>query len=172
MTPEAARKKECAVEIVRALARRRHTSYFAGGCVRDLLLKTEPHDYDVATTASPEEIESLFPKTLPVGKQFGVILVLMDDIPYEVATFRKEGGYHDGRRPSWVESAGPEEDAKRRDFTINGLFYDPLAGKIIDYVGGEKDLTAKTLRAIGDPEERFEEDKLRLLRGVSLRGRG
>jgi len=127
---------------------------------------TKAHDYDVATTASPEEIEACFHKTVPIGKQFGVILVLIGGAPYEVACFRKEGDYQDGRRPEWVKPATPEEDAKRRDFTINGLFYDPLKDEIIDYVGGKADIERKLIRTIGNPEDRFSEDRLRLLRAI------
>lgn len=138
----------------------------AGGCVRDLIMQREPQDFDIATDASPDDVERLFPKTVPVGKQFGVILVIFDDSIFEVATFRTEGAYQDGRRPSWVKPARPEEDAKRRDFTINGLFYDPLADKIIDFVEGKDDIKKRIVRTIGNPVDRFNEDKLRLLRAV------
>ncbi|HRY86225.1 MAG TPA: CCA tRNA nucleotidyltransferase [Candidatus Omnitrophota bacterium] len=126
----------------------------------------KPDDFDIATTAKPEEVEKLFRKTIPVGKQFGVMIVVDEEIPFEVATFRCEGGYRDGRHPSSVSFTQPEEDAKRRDFTVNGMFYDPFAGKVIDFVGGMADLPRKLIKAIGDPAARFEEDKLRLLRAV------
>lgn len=160
------RKKDIALNIVTALRSRGFTAYFAGGCVRDLILGREPYDYDVATDASPDEIEKMFPQTIPVGKQFGVILAIIEGMQFEVAVFRKEGGYQDGRRPSWIEAGTPQEDAGRRDFTINGLFFDPIDGIIIDHVDGQRDIERKILRTIGDPDHRFEEDKLRLLRAV------
>lgn len=159
-------KKAIAIQIVDRLRKAGFTAYFAGGCVRDLILNSEPQDYDVATNAPPEEVERLFPKTVPVGKQFGVILVVLDDLQFEVATFRTEGPYQDGRRPSWVKPATPEEDARRRDFTINGLFYDPLVGQVIDFVAGQEDIKKRVIRTIGKPVDRFDEDKLRLLRAV------
>ncbi|MBI2870974.1 MAG: CCA tRNA nucleotidyltransferase [Candidatus Omnitrophica bacterium] len=128
----------------------------------------EPTDYDIATSAKPDEIERLFKKTLAVGAQFGVILVLpAPGLRFEVATFRREGTYEDGRHPSWVKFTDARQDAERRDFTINGLFLDPAGeGRILDYVGGEKDIRGRLVRAIGDPNKRFEEDKLRILRAV------
>jgi poly(A) polymerase len=141
-------------------------AYFAGGCVRDHLRGQKPRDFDIATTATPEEVEKIFRRTIPVGKQFGVMIVVEGETPFEVATFRCEGGYQDGRHPTQVLFTQPEEDAKRRDFTVNGMFYDPFAGKVIDFVEGMKDLPKKIIRAIGDPATRFEEDKLRLLRAV------
>jgi len=163
-------QREFAVEIVRKLRAAGHTALFAGGCVRDLLLGRIPKDYDVATTALPEQVRHLFghKKTLPVGASFGVIVVIGPrDIGHvEVATFRKEGPYHDGRRPSNVAFCTPEEDAQRRDFTINGMFYDPIEAQVLDFVGGEADLAARVVRAIGDPHERVREDKLRMLRAV------
>lgn len=155
-----------AYEIAQTLKKRGHTAYFAGGCVRDFLRGEDPKDYDIATTASPDEIEQSFPKTLPVGKQFGVILVVQGNQHFEVATFRREGAYQDGRHPSEVVFTTPEEDAQRRDFTVNGLFYDPFSKKVIDYVKGQEDISRRLIRAIGDPETRFHEDKLRLLRAV------
>ena len=160
------RQKKVAGEIVRTLRAKKHIAYFAGGCVRDLLMKQKPEDYDVATTAAPEEIEKIFPKSIPVGKQFGVIIVVVEGMHFEVATFRSEGAYEDGRHPDHVKFTTPEEDAKRRDFTVNGLFYDPLKRKVIDYVEGRKDISRKIIRTIGKPEERFEEDRLRLLRAI------
>jgi poly(A) polymerase len=155
-----------AFEIASALRKNGHTAYFAGGCVRDFLRGEAPKDYDIATTAPPEEIEALFPKTVPVGRQFGVVLVVRQGKQFEVATFRREGPYRDGRHPSEVAFTTPEEDAKRRDFTVNGLFYDPFQRRVIDYVGGAGDISRQLIRAIGDPRARFEEDKLRLLRAV------
>lgn len=166
MTQDAVPLKPLAERIAARLSQNGHTALFAGGCVRDLILGQEPQDYDIATTASTDEIEALFAKTVPVGKQFGVVLVLEDGMPFEVATFRKEGGYEDGRRPSWVERATPEEDAKRRDFTVNGLFYDPQKREVIDYVHGQEDIKQGIIRTIGNPEHRFGEDKLRLIRAV------
>lgn len=157
---------QAAVSIAGRLKARGHTAYFAGGSVRDYLMGREPQDVDIATSALPEEVEKIFPRTIPVGKQFGVILVMEGDLPFEVATFRTEGGYQDGRHPTQVSFTGPQEDASRRDFTVNGLFYDPDESRVIDFVGGQKDLKAKVLRAIGDPDKRFEEDKLRLMRAV------
>ncbi len=159
-----------AIEIVVKLRSAGHVAFFAGGCVRDALLGREAKDYDVATTARPEEVRKLFghKRTLAVGASFGVIMVLgpKDAGQVEVATFRTEGPYLDGRRPERVEYCTPEEDAKRRDFTINGMFYDPIEESVFDYVGGAVDLAAKMVRAIGDPHERVREDKLRMLRAV------
>ena len=155
-----------AYQIASHLKEKGFTTYFAGGCVRDFLRGDVPKDFDIATTASPDEIEKLFPKTIPIGKQFGVILVLENGKPFEVATFRREGEYRDGRHPTDVVFTSPEEDARRRDFTVNGLFYDPFEKKIIDYVKGREDIQKGLIRAIGEPETRFKEDKLRLLRAV------
>ena len=156
-----------AAGIAERLRKNGFTAYFAGGCVRDFLMGKEPHDFDVATSATPEKVEALFPRTVPVGRQFGVILVIDSaNRYYEVATFRKDGGYQDGRHPEAVSFSGPEEDAARRDFTINGMFYDPEKEAVIDFVGGQKDLEQQMIRAIGDPHQRFEEDKLRLLRAI------
>lgn len=156
-----------AFEIAARLQEAGHTAYFAGGCVRDFLMQKVPQDFDIATSALPEDVEKLFPHTVPVGRQFGVMLVVKgDNQHFEVATFRTEGGYQDGRHPTRVDFSGPGEDARRRDFTINGLFYDPFEKKVLDFVGGQEDLKLKVIRAIGDPAHRFEEDKLRLLRAV------
>jgi len=152
--------------IVKRLRAKGFEALYAGGCVRDRLLGIEPHDYDVATSAHPEQVESLFPRTVPVGAQFGVILVLEGDAEIQVATFRGDGAYRDGRHPESVRYTDAEADALRRDFTINGLFYDPIAEKVLDYVGGRDDLEKRRIRAIGNPSERFAEDKLRLLRAV------
>lgn len=152
--------------IVRRLREAGHEAYFAGGCVRDMLLGQTPHDFDIATSARPEQVQALFPRTIPVGAQFGVILVMDGVIEYQVATFRADGVYVDGRRPESVVFTTAQGDAQRRDFTVNGLFYDPEAEEVLDFVGGREDLTAKRLRAIGDARARFTEDKLRVLRGV------
>jgi len=144
-----------------------HTAYFAGGSVRDHLLGVKAKDYDVATSARPEEVQKLFPRVTDLtGKSFGVVRIMVGDESYEVATFRQDGLYKDGRRPESVSFATAEEDAQRRDFTVNGLFYDPVAEKLIDYVGGEADLRAGVIRAIGNPADRFEEDHLRLMRAI------
>ncbi|MBX3459740.1 MAG: CCA tRNA nucleotidyltransferase [Planctomycetes bacterium] len=145
-----------------------HEALLAGGCVRDLLLGREPKDYDVATSALPDAVEALFARTVPVGKSFGVIRVLDDDdnIAVEVATFRHDGPYLDGRHPSAVTFTDARQDAARRDFTINAMFLDPEAGQVIDHHGGQADLKRGVIRAVGEPRARFEEDKLRLLRAV------
>jgi putative nucleotidyltransferase with HDIG domain len=155
--------------VVRALREAGHEALLAGGCVRDLLLHREPKDYDVATSATPDEVEALFPRTVPVGKAFGVVRVLHDElneVAVEVATFRFDGPYLDGRHPSEVRFTNAVEDAARRDFTINALFLDPETGDVHDYVNGLKDLERRVVRAVGDPRVRFAEDKLRLLRAV------
>lgn len=154
--------------IIRTLREHGHEALLAGGCVRDLLLSREPKDYDVATSATPDEVEALFPRTVAVGKQFGVIRVLHEESPIavEVATFRHDGPYLDGRHPSSVRFTSAPEDAARRDFTINALFLDPETNEIHDYVNGLRDLDAHVMRAVGDPRVRFAEDKLRLLRAV------
>ncbi len=159
-------KEKLATAIVNKLHQAGFEAYFAGGCVRDKLLGKQPSDYDIATSAKPEQVQNLFEKTIPVGAQFGVIIVLEEGISFEVATFRTEGGYKDGRRPTIVEFATVEEDAKRRDFTVNGLYWDLKNKKVLDFVGGEKDLKAKVIQTIGNAEERFLEDHLRLIRAV------
>ncbi|QOV89697.1 CCA tRNA nucleotidyltransferase [Humisphaera borealis] len=148
-----------------------HIAYFAGGCVRDLLLGREPKDWDIATDAPPARVREIFPRTQAVGAAFGVILVRQGKSQVEVATFRTDGRYIDGRHPQGVTFSNPEEDAKRRDFTINGLFLDPVNDLVIDYVGGQADLAAKVIRAIGDPRHRFDEDYLRMLRAVRFAAR-
>jgi poly(A) polymerase len=163
--------REDAVQVVQILRAAGHVAYFAGGCVRDLLLGLEPKDYDVATDAPPQKVRSLFRSTQAVGQAFGVILVRLGRSVVEVATFRSDGAYVDGRRPSEVRFTTAQEDAKRRDFTINGLFLDPIEHRVLDYVGGEADLHAKVLRAIGEPEARFAEDHLRLMRAVRFAAR-
>ena len=178
--------KEAAIEVVRGLRQHGHQAYFVGGCVRDLLLGREPADYDVATDALPQEVMRIFPNTYAVGAQFGVVLIPVGEegtsvsgaLPehpkaIEVATFRNDGLYSDGRHPDEVRySREPREDALRRDFTINGLMLDPLNhDRILDFVGGRADLDAHIVRTIGDPERRFAEDKLRMLRAVRFAAR-
>ncbi len=199
--------KETATNIVQRLRKAGHTAYFVGGCVRDMVQGIEPHDFDIATSATPEDVQALFARTVPVGAAFGVVLVLDGEHQFEVATFRSDDAYIDGRRPTGVHYGSPQEDAQRRDFTVNGLFYDPLASEtqngargasalpqqtdgalspstplrtgqralptatdalpgIIDYVGGRADIERKLVRTIGDPRQRFAEDKLRMLRAV------
>ncbi len=155
-----------ALKILKQIRTAGFTAFFAGGSVRDKLLDRVAKDYDIATSATPDQIEELFPKTVAVGKAFGVIVVVQDGTETEVATFRADGGYQDGRRPDSIHFCGAEEDAKRRDFTVNGMFYDPVEDKVIDYVGGQTDLEKKIIRAIGDPDKRFAEDHLRMLRAV------
>jgi poly(A) polymerase len=164
------KQREFAVEVVRQLREHGFDAYWAGGCVRDHLLGRKPVDYDVATSAHPEEIRGVFKKrkTLSIGAAFGVMTVLgpRSAGQIEVATFRQDVSYSDGRHPDRVEFSSPQEDAQRRDFTINGMFYDPLAEQVVDYVGGEVDLRQGLVRAIGDASARFTEDKLRMLRAV------
>lgn len=167
MTP-----RELAERICAKLRESGHQAYLVGGCVRDLLLKREPADFDVATDARPERVQQLFPDSLAVGAQFGVIIVVEDSVQVEVATFRSDIGYADGRHPLRVEySDTPEEDVHRRDFTINGMMMDPRDGRALDFVGGQKDLRAGVIRAIGEPEKRFAEDKLRMVRAVRFSAR-
>jgi len=187
--------KNKATEIVRTLRQRGHQAYLVGGCVRDLLLEREPSDYDVATDAKPDEVMRIFPRTWAVGAQFGVVLVPVEDRSsedekqvlraqntgaqndsvsqvVEVATFRSDGLYTDGRHPDQVTyTRDPKEDVRRRDFTINGLLLDPLSNEVLDYVGGRADLSAGIIRTIGQPERRFAEDKLRMLRAVRFAAR-
>lgn len=171
-TPEPRTVAEArARSVVERLRRAGFRAYFAGGCVRDRLLGLEPTDYDVATDAPAATVQQLFKRTVPVGVQFGVVLVLIDDQPIEVATFRADAEYVDGRHPVSVRFASPEEDARRRDFTINGMFFDPATGDVIDYVGGRADLAARVIRAIGNPRDRLHEDRLRMLRAVRFAAR-
>ena len=185
--------KEFSISIIQTLRQRGFQAYLAGGCVRDLLLKREPADYDIATSATPAQVMEIFPDTYAVGAQFGVVLVphypvssvstvvelSSEDLQrakgshtVEVATFRSDHGYSDGRRPDEVRfSQDPREDVARRDFTINGMMLDPANGEVLDFVGGRKDLEAGIIRAIGDPEQRFAEDKLRMLRAVRFAAR-
>ncbi len=148
-----------------------YAAYFVGGCVRDLLLKLVPQDYDIATNATPEEVQKLFPAARGVGKQFGVSLVPVAGSEVEVAAFRQDGPYFDHRRPAWIHYGGLEDDARRRDFTINALYYDPSSAQIVDPVEGLLDLKNRLLRVIGDPFERLDEDWLRLLRAVRFAAR-
>lgn len=166
-------KRAFAVEVVERLRAARFQALWAGGCVRDLVLGHAPSDYDVATDAMPRVVMRIFPRTVPVGVSFGVVRVLgpAGAGEVEVATFRSDGRYLDGRRPESVRFGRPEDDARRRDFTINGMFLDPIAGELIDFVGGRADLEAGIVRAIGDPRARFEEDKLRLVRAVRFAAR-
>ncbi|HJU61210.1 MAG TPA: CCA tRNA nucleotidyltransferase, partial [Candidatus Binatia bacterium] len=151
-------QKEKAIAIIKRLREAGYESYLAGGCVRDMLLGKTPQDYDISTNAKPDEVVKIFPKTVPVGAQFGVILVIIEGQPFEVATFRYDGPYLDGRRPAEVRYGTLQEDIFRRDFTINGMVYDPMADRLIDLVGGQRDLDSKLVRAIGTPRARFEED--------------
>lgn len=166
---------------MRTLREAGHSAYLAGGCVRDFLLDREPSDYDVATSARPEEVMGLFPQTYAVGAQFGVVLIPVlqdgpdgapDNYAIEVATFRSDGRYTDGRHPDQVQfSSDARTDVQRRDFTINGLLLDPVTQEVLDYVGGQEDLKDQIIRTIGDPRERFAEDKLRVLRAVRFAAR-
>jgi len=161
--------KSTSIQLVQTLKDNGFQAFWAGGCVRDMLLGTHPKDYDIVTDATPEQIEELFEKTYPVGKEFGVILVHQEGHTFEIATFRSDAGYSDGRRPDYVTFSDPKEDAKRRDFTINALFYDPITEEIMDFVGGSEDLNEHLIRFVGDPEERILEDYLRLLRAVRFK---
>jgi len=178
--------KDFSISIIKTLRQHGFQAYLVGGCVRDLLLEREPADYDIATSATPQQMMDTFPETYAVGAQFGVVLVPLpdeqrisaDDIPpskshaIEVATFRSDHGYSDGRRPDEVRfSQDPREDVARRDFTINGMLLDPIGGEVLDFVGGRQDLEAGIIRTIGDPELRFAEDKLRMLRAVRFAAR-
>lgn len=158
--------REAAMDVAALLRKSGHIALFAGGCVRDRLLGCEPEDYDIATSATPADVQSGFPKANLVGAHFGVVIVKHGGHHIEVATFRTDGSYADARRPDRIEFSTPEQDAQRRDFTINALFEDPETGEIIDFVGGMQDLREKRLRAVGTPEQRFREDALRLMRAV------
>jgi tRNA nucleotidyltransferase/poly(A) polymerase len=143
-----------------------HEVYFAGGCVRDQLLGREPADVDIATSATPDEVQKIFRRTIAVGKQFGVIIVQDGELQFDVATFRRDGAYGDGRRPDAIEFSSAEEDVARRDFSINGLLMEPDSGEVVDFVGGLADLRAGIIRTIGNPRDRFGEDRLRILRAI------
>lgn len=165
-------KRQAAIEVVRRLRRHHFQAYLVGGCVRDLVMGREPKDYDVSTDAIPDQVLRLFPEGLTVGAQFGVIIVPRAEGNVEVATFRSDRRYTDGRHPSEVRYAKtPEEDVRRRDFTINGLLYDPVRDQVLDYVGGQADIRARRIRSIGDPRARFHEDRLRMLRAVRFAAR-
>lgn len=170
-SPTSSPEREFAIEVVKRLREAGYQALWAGGCVRDELLGINPKDYDVATTATPQQVIELFGKrkTVPVGVSFGVVMVLGPTRAcgqIEVATFRADGEYLDGRRPSEIKFCSAEEDARRRDFTINGMFFDPISEEVIDHVNGRADLALQVVRAIGDPVARFTEDKLRMLRAV------
>ena len=164
-----------AIKIVKTFQEAGHEAYFAGGSVRDLLMEKEPSDYDIATSAKPDEIERIIDgmhlesKAIPIGKAFGVILGIVHGHEFEIATFRSDSSYSDGRRPDAVLFTDAKQDAVRRDFTINGLFYDPLKKEVIDYVDGQEDIKNKLVRFIGEPHERIKEDHLRLLRAIRFR---
>lgn len=173
--PDHAAQRRFAIEVVTQLRASGFVAYWAGGCVRDELLGRTPKDYDVATSARPEEIRNLFGhrRTLAIGEAFGVIAVLGPKPAgmVEATTFRRDGGYTDGRRPDAVEFTDAEEDARRRDFTMNALFFDPIENRVIDYVGGQADIEKQVVRAVGDARARFGEDKLRMLRAVRMASR-
>jgi len=158
--------KATALGVVRRLKKAGHEAFFAGGCVRDMLMGRRCSDYDVASSATPREVKKLFRHVLLVGAKFGVAMVIHDGRKVEVTTFRSDLSYSDGRRPEGVRFATPREDAQRRDFTVNGMFYNPLTDEVVDYVGGREDLARKIIRTIGPPEDRFGEDYLRMLRAV------
>lgn len=157
--------------IVKKLQSAGFVAYFAGGWVRDFVMQHPSNDIDIATSATPEELCSLFPKTLKIGISYGIVIVVIEGHSFEVATFRKDLGYIDGRRPEGIELVDAKEDAKRRDFTINGLFYDPIEKKVLDYVGGLSDIKKGIIRCIGVPAERFSEDRLRMIRAVRYSAR-
>jgi poly(A) polymerase len=158
--------EKTAREIAKRLRERGHITYFAGGCVRDMVRGLAPKDFDIATDATPDVVQKIFPHTYAVGAHFGVVVVVENELNFEVATFRSDGAYLDHRHPVEVRFSSPEKDAKRRDFTINGMFFDPEKNEVIDFVGGRADIKAKIVRAIGKPGERFEEDRLRMLRAI------
>ena len=158
--------KEAALTIIKRLHKSGYEALLAGGCVRDMLLGRRASDYDVATNAHPSDVIKLFRRTLKVGAKFGVVIVMLKNRKVEVATFRTETGYVDGRRPGTVHFSNAQEDASRRDFTVNGMFYDPVKKEVIDYIDGQSDLERKILRTIGNANERFSEDYLRMLRAV------
>ena len=160
------KNRTAALQVLRKLCEAGYETYFAGGCVRDTLLNLSPKDFDIATAALPNEIESLFSKTLDIGKKFGTIIVNDYTSPIEVTTFRSDNNYQDGRHPESVRYSNAKEDAIRRDFTINGLFFDPIKDELIDFLDGKKDIENKIIKAIGNPDERFKEDHLRMLRAV------
>ena len=158
--------EKTAREIAKSLREHGHIAYFAGGCVRDMVRGLPAKDFDIATNATPAVVQKIFPHTYAVGAHFGVVVVVENGFNFEVATFRSDGAYLDHRHPVEVRFSSPEEDAKRRDFTINGMFFDPEKNEVIDFVGGRADIESKIVRAIGDPAARFSEDRLRMLRAV------
>jgi poly(A) polymerase len=165
-------RREAASQIARRLREKGYEAYFVGGCVRDLVMGREPADYDIATDATPENVVELFPESLTVGAQFGVVLVPRTEGDVEVATFRSDGRYTDGRHPAEVRfSKTAREDVRRRDFTINGMLLDPEKNEVLDHVGGQADIRSRRIRTIGDPMERFSEDRLRMLRAVRFAAR-
>ena len=164
-------KESLATSICQKLQDNGYVAYFAGGYIRDKLLNIESDDIDIATDATPEDVQKLFSKTIPIGISFGIVMVVIEKHSFEIATFRKDLDYHDGRRPKAVSFCSPQEDAFRRDFTINGMFYDPINENVYDYVEGEKDLKKSLLRAIGDASLRFNEDKLRMIRACRFSAR-
>lgn len=161
--------KTTSLQIIEILKKAGHEAYWAGGCVRDMLLGIQPKDFDIVTSAKPDEIEQILEHTIPIGKKFGVILAIKNGHNFEIATFRSDAGYSDGRRPDAVQFTNAKEDALRRDFTINGMFFDPTTDAIMDYVGGQIDMRDKLIRFIGDPETRIKEDHLRILRAVRFK---
>ncbi len=161
--------EKTSIKIVKILRKAGYDAFWAGGCVRDILLQREPKDFDIATNAKPEVIEDLLEHTIPIGKEFGIIMAVVKGHHFEIATFRSDSGYSDGRRPDAIEFSHPEEDAKRRDFTINGLFYDPIQKQIIDFVEGRRDIKDRLIRFIGDPHERILEDHLRIVRAIRFK---
>ena len=160
--------RQQALTVVKRLRQEGYQALFAGGCVRDYFLGRRPKDYDVVTDAQPEQIIPLFQKTLKIGARFGVVMVILNGKQVEVATFRTEADYRDGRHPQKVAFATAKEDAMRRDFTVNGMFWDPISKQLLDFVGGRQDLQKQIIRTIGDPDERFGEDYLRILRAIRL----
>lgn len=164
--------REAATQVLTRLREADHQAYFVGGCVRDMVMGREPKDYDVTTSARPDEVQALFPESVMVGAQFGVVMIPREEGVVEVATFRSDGAYSDGRHPVEVRyTQSAEEDVRRRDFTINGLLFDPLESRVIDFVGGQADIQARRIRTIGLPSDRFGEDHLRMLRAVRFAAR-
>ena len=165
-------RRHAALSIISHLVHNGYTALFAGGYVRDMLLGTpDKGDIDIVTNATPQTVSGLFAHTIGVGAQFGVVIVMQGGIPFEVATFRGDVGIRDGRHPAHIVFTDARHDAQRRDFTINGMFYDPLADTVLDYVNGQADLAGRVIRCIGDPAQRFKEDWLRLLRAVRFAAR-
>jgi poly(A) polymerase len=171
MADSAMTSRQSALDITRRLQMAHFEAFWAGGCVRDHLLGVEPKDYDVATSAKPQEIKALFPRSQTVGAAFGVVIVHHHGQTTEVATFRTDGTYSDGRRPDTIQFASAQEDANRRDFTINGMFFDPIRAVLVDYVGGQMDVANRLIRAIGNPRARFAEDHLRMMRAIRFASR-